>query len=496
MATLSKHIDDDGLRVLVFGEESSAEYQVVASHVESCETCQERLDQLTGIHEIQAKAASLLKGSRPALLREEHEGLDPFDPKKFLTAPSHPELLGRLGRYEIEKVLGQGGMGTVLKGYDTELNRPVAVKILGPHLSHKGAARQRFAREAKAAAAVVHEHVVAIHDVHSTADHPYLVMQYVHGETLQARVDRDGTLAPAEILRIGMQTAAGLAAAHEQGVIHRDVKPGNILLEKGLEKVLITDFGLARTMDDASLTSSGVVAGTPHYMSPEQAGADSVDHRTDLFSLGSVLYFMATGHPPFRAERTMGVLNRICHQNHRPLWEINPHLPDALVEIVDRLLEKKPARRFSSAFEVKAALAKSLEQWQQGRKRKIGFQIRRFLRNNSRPVWVGALGLCVMAGLSWWGGTYLARLAFPQPTQSPGEEATHREKEMDPWLLQEAFRPADFQGAFQALHSELEPLNKWSSQAPSRIVEDPWRNDANQLRARISSFATESGLDR
>src|ERR1700723_2147872 len=120
-----------------------------------------------------------------------------------------------------------------------------------------------------------------------------------------------------------MQAAAGLSAAHAQGVIHRDVKPGNILLENGVERVLLTDFGLARAADDASLTHSGIVAGTPHYMSPEQASGEATDGRSDLFSLGAVLYFMATGHPPFRAEQAMAVLNRICHDRPRPVAQIN-----------------------------------------------------------------------------------------------------------------------------------------------------------------------------
>jgi len=140
------------------------------------------------------------------------------------------------------------------------------------------------------------------------------------------------------------------------------LKPANILLELGFERVLITDFNLARTVDDASLTQTGVVAGTPHYMSPEQANGDPTDHRTDLFSLGSVLYFMATGHPLFRAERGMGALNRICHHRQRPLWQLVIDIPDELSVLVDRLLEKQPAKRFSSAADVREQLTKILAQ--------------------------------------------------------------------------------------------------------------------------------------
>ena len=169
------------------------------------------------------------------------------------------------------------------------------MKVLAPFLAGSGAARKRFAREARAAAAVVHEHVVAIHDVKSEGESPFLVMQYVAGESLQQRIDREGPLDLCEILRIGMQTASGLAAAHSQGLVHRDVKPSNVLLEEDVDRALLSDFGLARAADDASLTQTGFHPGTPQYMSPEQARGDLVDCRSDLFSLGSVMYVMCTG---------------------------------------------------------------------------------------------------------------------------------------------------------------------------------------------------------
>ena len=244
-------------------------------------------------------------------------------------------------------MLGRGGFGVVLKAYDPALSRIVAIKVLASQLAASAAARSRFAREARAAAAVVHENVVAIHAVDSWNGLPYLVMPCIAGRSLQERVDRDGPLAVKEVLRIGMQTALGLAAAHDQGLVHRDVKPSNILLENGVERVKLSDFGLARAVDDASLTQSGVVAGTPQYMSPEQARGEAVDHRSDLFSLGSVLYFMCAGHPPFRADSTPAVLRRVCDDRPRPLREVNPDVPDWLAEIVDRLHAKEPAGRFA-----------------------------------------------------------------------------------------------------------------------------------------------------
>lgn len=364
------HADDASLRELVFGEDDSPTWSEAATHVESCDVCLDRLHHISGAHDFESEAAELLSSypieadeissseSARATGTESLEGLDP---------PNHPEMLGRIGRYDVERRIGAGGMGVVLKGFDTELNRPVAIKILARHLAHSGAARQRFAREAKAAAAVVHEHVVAIHNVETDGAFPFIVMQYVAGESLQAQVDRDGPLDTRQILRIGIQAAAGLAAAHEQGVVHRDVKPANILMASGVERILLTDFGLARTVDDASLTHTGVITGTPQYMSPEQASGEASDHRTDLFSLGSVLYFTATGHPPFRAERAMGVLHRICSHPHRPVWQVNSDVSDELSDVIDDLLCKKPSRRIQSAAELRDILVNLLERIQQPR---------------------------------------------------------------------------------------------------------------------------------
>ena len=194
--------------------------------------------------------------------------------------------------------------------------------------------------------------MIAIHGVSNEQALPYLVMPYVRGESLQKRIDAEGPLPLVDILRIGAQVAAGLAAAHDQGLVHRDIKPGNILMEQGVERVTITDFGLARAVDDASMTRSGVIAGTPQYMSPEQARGEPIDARSDLFSLGSLLYAMCTGHSPFRAETSFGVIHRITHDEPRPITEINPDIPLWLEGIVMKLLSKQIEDRFRSAQEV------------------------------------------------------------------------------------------------------------------------------------------------
>jgi hypothetical protein len=195
--------------------------------------------------------------------------------------------------------------------------------------------------------------------VDSVDDLPYLVMEYVPGMSLQQRLDKGGPMEIEEILAIGSQAAAGLAAAHDQGLIHRDIKPANILLDSA-GNVRLTDFGLARAVDDTSLTQTGVIAGTPQYMAPEQASGARLDHRADLFSLGSVLYAMCTGEPPFRAPTTVAVLKRLCDETPPDVREFNPEIPDWLAEFIERLHAKRPHDRFRSADEVARLLSQYL----------------------------------------------------------------------------------------------------------------------------------------
>lgn len=323
----------------------------------------------------------------------------------FLSPATHPELLGRIGRYDVERVIGVGGMGIVLKAYDSELHRVVAIKVLAEHLANNSSARKRFAREAQAAAAVVHANVIPIFNVETDGKHPFLVMQCVSGGSLQSKVDANGPLSVAEALRIIKQTASGLAAAHQQGLVHRDVKPANILLEENVDRVLLSDFGLARAVDDASFTRTGVVVGTPHYMSPEQANGDAVQCESDQFSLGSVVYFMLTGHPPFRAQTAMGVLNRICHSNHRPLAEINENVPLEVSQLVDRLMAKEPSKRFSSAAEVEHEADRLLAALQSG---KLRLQTRptalaSWMNSNSlQRSFIGVILLAIVVGFVGW----------------------------------------------------------------------------------------------
>ena len=371
--------DDIALQALVNPENMDADDIAahdpdVARHVESCMQCQDRLAGLAADAEQWSEMQRQLSSGTPdpdVEYRGAHQRWKPpaawndTMAKTLLSPAIHPEMLGRIGRYDVERLIGSGGMGVVFKAYDTELNRPVAVKLLAPYLSASGAARNRFAREARAAAAVVDDHVVPIHNVETDDEHPFLVMKYIGGGSLQRRLDREGPLEVCEILRIGMQTAKGLAAAHAQGLIHRDVKPSNILLDEGVDRALLTDFGLARATDDANLTRSGFHPGTPHYMSPEQVRGEAIDERSDLFGLGCVLYGLCTGHPPFRSETSYAVLRRITDDTPRPIREINPNVPPWLEQIVMKLLAKSADDRYESADQVAELLEDCLAHVQQ-----------------------------------------------------------------------------------------------------------------------------------
>jgi serine/threonine protein kinase/lipoprotein NlpI len=349
---------------------------------------------------------------------------------------------GRLGPYRLLERIGQGGMGVVLEALDQRLNRLVAIKMLAPGLADGALARQRFIREARAAAAVCHDHVVTIHAVDEFEGQPFIVMQLVAGQSLQQKLDRSGPLQFKEVVRIGMEIASGLAAAHAQGLVHRDIKPANILLENGIERVKITDFGLARAVDDASLTDSGTLLGTPNYMSPEQARGEPVDISTDLFSLGSVLYAACTGQPPFRADSTVAVLRKVSDDPPRPIRELNPDVPDWLVAIISKLMAKAPGERYRSATELSDVLAAHLADLKDPSRPSSSLVAspiaRRPKSRRAIGVIASTLGLTAtaIAFLSWWRfhpsdssdltGTRVSRPPDPpsRPDQPPAQ-ASH-----------------------------------------------------------------------
>ncbi|MFN3192177.1 MAG: serine/threonine-protein kinase [Aureliella sp.] len=310
-------------------------------------------------------------------------------------APSDdPAAAGRVGNFEILGVIGTGGMGIVLKAREPALDRIVAIKILSPHLASSKSARKRFAREARAAAAVIHDNVIPIYGVAEWNDLPYLVMPYLPDPSLAERIERDGPLSIEATLSVGMQVARGLAAAHTQGLVHRDVKPANVLLSKGTERAVITDFGLARTADDASLTRAGVLAGTPHYMSPEQAKGEKVDARSDLFSLGCILYAMLTGHSPVNEELGSQAIERLAQHDFHGLPEGSRH-PAWFRRLVNWLLAKKPADRPESAALVADLMERALAHLRQPSKSAVPSELSP-PRKQSRTIF----GRVLTAGLA------------------------------------------------------------------------------------------------
>jgi len=264
--------------------------------------------------------------------------------------------LGQWGPYEIQRELGRGGMGIVFKGFDFVLRRIVAIKVMNPALATGARSRARFVRESRAMAAISHPNIVAIHAVDEHRGIPYLVMEFVAGEGLDERIRRLGSLPVAEVLRVGAQIADGLEAAHAQATIHRDIKPGNILLGPG-DRVKISDFGLALVvLENSDLTPAEHLLGTPSYMAPEQIGGRGTDTRADLYSLGCVIHAMATGRPPFGGKNVVDIARRVCDETPRRIDEINPDIPRPLADLVRKLLEKDPNARVQTAAEIAAAL--------------------------------------------------------------------------------------------------------------------------------------------
>jgi WD40 repeat protein len=408
----------------------------VVEHVGECSGCQERLESMADsqsriielVHHIDQAVPSRESAYWPALAAAKEledpatqktyvPGTTPGPAKRtesidFLEPSDDPAFLGRLGHFDVARLIGRGGMGFVFEAHDRYLHREVAIKVLDPQLANDDVAKQRFCREARAAASISHDHVVPVYQVEKMADGrlPFLVMQLIQGETLEKKISREGKLPLVDILRIGLQTSAALAAAHSQGVIHRDLKPGNILIDESSNRVKLTDFGLARCIEDLSLTRTGFVAGTPLYMSPEQALGTALDERSDLFSLGAVLYEMSTGRPPFRGATPLAVLKQITDRPASPARTLNPDLPAWLNDLIQQLLAKRPDQRPISAAYVAEELGKRLSAFEPVSPVQIpavhtSGACETVMRQHRRSRWLAAiggavLGAAVMMGLA------------------------------------------------------------------------------------------------
>jgi WD40 repeat protein/serine/threonine protein kinase len=442
MAAPSPCPPTERLQQLLTGEPSATEQAELIAHLDHCSACQQTLDKLVGADPALLGAASALQVQTYAeeaplrrVLVDLGSDANPTLPHRpharaawvqsLLRPADSPDALGQLDSYLVTELLGQGGMGVVLKGFDAALRRWVAIKLLAPDLASDSVARQRFAREARAAAAVRHEHVVVIHAVSELDGLPYFVMEYVGGGSVQDYLDRHGPPDWRSVARLGAEIAAGLAAAHSSGLIHRDVKPSNILLQELSTKdtkepeqggtneaslpassspswiqatAKISDFGLARIANESRLTRTGVVTGTPMYMAPEQALCEPLDPRADLFSLGSVLYALCTGREPFPAGTPIAVLRQVCEATPRPIRELNPAVPVWLAAIVERLHAKRPADRFATAAEVAELLRYNLAHPEQPRLVAGAQPVGRLRRDKRRLAGLAAVAALLLAG--------------------------------------------------------------------------------------------------
>jgi len=268
-----------------------------------------------------------------------------------------PATGARLDDYEVQSILGRGAMGIVFKAHEPSLDRPVAIKMLAPELHPMPSARERFAREARTAAAIRHENVVAIYAVRESAGRSYLAMEYLEGGSLEDLLVSHGPVSLPDFCRYGRELASGLAAAHAKKIVHRDIKPANIMLDAPNGKIKITDFGLARAAQDTRLTVEGSLVGSPLFMAPEQVEGQTTDHRTDLFALGGVLYALCTARPPFPGETMAAIFRGICEKEPISIRRLRPDLPGWVNDLVMGLLTKDPERRTQSANEVVRSLA-------------------------------------------------------------------------------------------------------------------------------------------
>ena len=315
----------------------------------------------------------------------------------------------KIGQYELREVIGRGGMGVVIKAFDTRLNRDVAIKILAPELSASSKARRRFEREARSAAAINHPNIVTIFEINQVEGLPFLVMEYLKGGDLWQRLKRTPPLTLVQILQISLQVAEALVAAHKVGVVHRDVKPANILLEEGVDRIKLTDFGLATATEDRSiLTSKRDTVGTPAYLAPEIIRGDQASVQSDLFSFGCVIYSLVTGHSPFRGSNPIEVINKIANLEQKPLHELDPSIPKTVSEIVQKLLKKDVRRRYQSAKEVRddlqtqLAVVNSLSTDAITGLRHFSSPSKQPKRTLSKSVGVAAAFLAIALGVAGW----------------------------------------------------------------------------------------------
>ena len=342
--------------------------QALEDHLATCLDCACQLDtvtreQLASLGPIQTAAAA--NSPSPALAHLMETALGGFNTSSRQSAeaavraafdpPKRPDAIGTFAGHDVLEIAGSGGMGVVLKAHDPTLHRDVALKVLSPNRAWNDADAARFLNEARTIASLQHDHVVAIYSAGREKGLPYLVMPFHAEGTLERQLQLTPKLSPDEVARIGQQLARALEATHAKGILHRDIKPSNVLLEGGLERVRLADFGLAEPALTDETGRTKTIAGTPHYMSPEQARGEAIDARSDLFGLGALLFQLATGRTVYDGVNATQVLDCAARGDVKSAQAIAPELPSALVKILDRLLAPDPNHRFRTASEVATA---------------------------------------------------------------------------------------------------------------------------------------------
>ena len=390
---------------------------------------------------------SLAQPDSPSHLTPAPESDDTAEPYAFLAPPQADGELGRLGPYRVLKVLEQGGMGVVFQAEDPRLGRLCALKVMRPEVACKPSMKERFLREARAAAQIEHDHIIPIYQVDEDRGVPFIAMPFLKGTSLEDWLRQPanrGGVKVAQVLKLGREIARGLAAAHAGGLIHRDIKPANIWLDANAgHRVTILDFGLARLTQgtgDQNLTQSGAILGTPAYMAPEQARGEAVDGRADLFSLGVVLYRLCTGTLPFKGTDPISMLMSAATDEPAPVRSLNPNIPPALADLVKKLLEKSPDRRLASAQEVvKAIEAIAAAKFSKAPPKKRSWLV---------PVAVMGLAVAALPAGLWFSG-----ILPTLPVNFWGPQETIPENQSSP------FHPLTGPSPFDQLHRDDIPLD-------------------------------------
>jgi formylglycine-generating enzyme required for sulfatase activity/tRNA A-37 threonylcarbamoyl transferase component Bud32 len=300
--------------------------------------------------------------------------------------------------YKVERTLGAGGFAVVYLVRDLNLKRKLAVKVLSPDLITSKTVLERFRREAETVAQLSHPHIVPLHFIGQNEDLLYLAMECIDGGSLVDRIEREGRLPTDEVVRIVKEVASALAYAHKRGVIHRDIKPHNVLLEEETGRSLVTDFGIARTAEGSSLTASGMMVGTPAYLSPEQVTGAPSDHRADIYALGVMAYEMLTGQPPFTGPTPTAVLMKRLSEHPQPLGKLRPETPQVLRDTIDGMLAQDPEERFQSAAEVVRALGGATPA--SGGHPTAEFVLRNRKKKSQRTMMIGGGVVVVAAGIA------------------------------------------------------------------------------------------------